>query len=137
MLSKFDLIQKILAIYKAKLPQPEAEWPNEVQRAVRYIHEHLFHPVLSIRRVKEQCRINGSHFSTIFSHYLGQTPKQYIQKHRLEAAKRLLDDQSLQKLSITQIALSLGYSGKGTFNHAFRKQEGITPGQWQKNKEIW
>jgi len=134
--SKCDLIQNILDIYRAQLLQPKEEWPQEVKRVVNYIHENLFHPKLSVRWLKEQCRINGSHFSTTFKHYIGKTPKQYIQEHRLEAAKRLLVDKKLPNLSITQIALTVGYSGKGTFNHAFKKLEGITPRQWQKYKRI-
>lgn len=123
----------ILQEYKEKLPEFEPAWPHEVRRAVKFIYEHLFDSRLSVTWLKEQCRINGEYFSIVFKRCTGKSIKQFIQHHRLKAAAHILTDESLQDLPILRLAIDLGYSGKGAFIHAFKKQEGISPGRWRRH----
>jgi len=62
---------------------------------------------------------------------MGRGVKEYIQHHRLNAAKEILSNQTLNEVTILELALALGYSGKGAFNHTFKKLTDKTPQQWR------
>lgn len=130
--SKYDEIQEILSNYKKQLPKPDPEWPHEVRRAVGFIHEHLFDQELTVRLLKEKCCCESEYFSTLFKVYTGYGIKKYIIKLRIDSAKKILPDKKLWDLSILEVAIYVGYSGKGAFIHAFKKNEGISPGRWRK-----
>jgi len=50
---------------------------------------------------------------------------------RIELAQAYLSD---PHLTLSEIALLLGYSEQAPFNRAFRKSMGLTPGQWKRNR---
>lgn len=70
---------------------------------------------------------------TRFVHYCkkitNQTPQQYLNQLRLEAATRMLVADAAK--SITDIAFDCGFSTSQYFATAFRKQHGVTPRQFR------
>lgn len=64
------------------------------------------------------------HFHRVFSKTIGERPKQYVLRLRLERAAYLLavtDDRVLA------IALSVGFSGPETFSRGFKRRFGLSP----------
>ncbi|CAG4989973.1 HTH-type transcriptional activator RhaR [Dyadobacter sp. CECT 9275] len=63
-----------------------------------------------------------------FKHATGVTPIEYLQKTRIEAAKKLLEhtDQS-----VMEIMLSTGYNDLKAFRQLFKKTAGITPKEYR------
>ncbi len=62
----------------------------------------------------------------------------YVNKFRVEEAKRLLSSKKMEELNILGIAFASGFNSKTTFNTTFKKYVGISPTQYskeQKNKE--
>ena len=87
-------------------------------------------------RVSELAALAGQDsrsFTRSFSAATGFTPFAYITQRRMRSAKESLRNQSL---SITDIALSVGYSNPSKFSEAFRRISGITPGQWRKVNDL-
>lgn len=64
------------------------------------------------------------HFCTAFRLATGHTPHEWLVKLRMERARQLLAD---PKLSITDIALAVGYETPSSFAASFRKAAGRTP----------
>lgn len=63
-----------------------------------------------------------------FTVSLGETPKQYVSRLRLErAAFRLL----VHDTTVMQIALDCGYRNHETFTRAFRRRFGCVPSAWR------
>lgn len=63
-----------------------------------------------------------------FQAALGESPKAYVERLRLErAAFRML----VQDASLTEIALDCGYQAPETFARAFRRRYGQSPQQWR------
>lgn len=68
------------------------------------------------------------HFHRGFTRFVGETPKTYAQRLRLERAAALLAS-SLDP--VLAIALAVGFSSHEVFNRAFRRQFACTPTQYR------
>lgn len=79
---------------------------------------------LSNHDYAEMCFLSESRFSHIFKEVTGTTPKRFIEQRRIEAAKELLTN---SELSISEIALSVGYPDPYYFSRVFKKNTGMPP----------
>ncbi len=73
----------------------------------------------------EECGLSRTRFSEHCQRLTNMTPKQYLQHLRLEEAARQLNGSGLR--SITDIALSCGFSSSQYFSNAYRKRYGCAP----------
>jgi AraC-like DNA-binding protein len=69
-----------------------------------------------------------SYLSNLFSEVEGITIEQYIINQRIEKVKELL---VYDELSLSQIALDLGYSSTAHLSNQFKKLTGLTPSQFK------
>ena len=69
------------------------------------------------------------YFLREFKKLVGITPYQYLMDKRLDQAKYLL---SSTKGAIASVGYELGFNDQAHFTRAFKKQFGLTPGQFQK-----
>jgi len=56
----------------------------------------------------------------------------FVNSHRIEAAKARLADPAHAAETVAQIAFDLGYGSLGPFNRAFRAATGATPTAWRR-----
>ncbi len=56
----------------------------------------------------------------------------FINKYRVEEAKRLLASDKMDELNIVGIAFASGFNSKTTFNTTFKKMVGVSPSQYSK-----
>ncbi|HNO12359.1 MAG TPA: helix-turn-helix domain-containing protein, partial [bacterium] len=56
----------------------------------------------------------------------------YINKKRIEEAKRILHNYEKKDLNVLEVAFMVGYNHKGTFNSVFKKMTGTTPTEYRK-----
>jgi AraC-like DNA-binding protein len=59
----------------------------------------------------------------------------FINKYRVEEAKRLLTSTKMEQLNILGIAFASGFNSKTTFNTTFKKIVGISPSQYSKEQK--
>jgi AraC family transcriptional regulator len=79
---------------------------------------------LSLAALARVARLSPHHFARAFQRAVGETPKQYTQRLRLErAAVRL----ALHGGRVVEVALDCGFGSHETFARAFRRRFGITP----------
>jgi len=103
--------------------------PRDVQRAVSFIHRHLFsEPKLTISWIKQHCHINSQSFSARFKRSTGYYPSEYIIHHRLEVAKKMLKE---TEISVTDIAIEAGFSSLASFANTFKNHEDVSPSEWR------
>lgn len=69
--------------------------------------------------------INQQKLKFGFRQVFGTTTFGYLQQHRLEQARQLLEEGSSP---VSEVALAVGYTHFGHFASIFRKQFGVTPG---------
>ena len=67
----------------------------------------------------------------IFKQKTGLTPNAYLNRLRIEKAKKLLSKTS-DKMSIKQIADSCGFNDQYYFSRTFKRAEGVSPAHWKK-----
>ncbi len=79
---------------------------------------------LSLDAVARKAGFSSFHFQRAFADTVGETPRAYVERLRLErAAFRLL----LYEAGILEIALDSGFHNHETFTRAFRRRFGTTP----------
>ncbi len=66
---------------------------------------------------------------TIFKKYLQDTPTNYLIGYRLKRAMEMLKDSDL---SITEVALEVGFGGVSYFAETFKKNYGCSPSEYRK-----
>ena len=96
--------------------------------SIQYIHEN-YQSKISIQTLAEIENFNVSYFIEWFTKKTGETPNVYIQKVRLEKAKKLLEDTELSLLMISQL---VGYEQQSSLTRLFKNYEKISPREYKK-----
>jgi AraC family transcriptional regulator len=98
-----------------------ANWQQRIVTA--HIEDHLAEQI-PLAKLAELVRLSPYHFCRAFKKSFGVPPHRYHANRRIERAKTLL---ATQRLSVTDIGLTVGFSETSSFSAAFRKTTGLTP----------
>jgi AraC family transcriptional regulator len=71
------------------------------------------------------------HFHRLFRSAVGVSPSSYHTNLRMDAARRLLRE---TKKNVTEIGLEVGYSNSSYFAQVFRKEAGLSPSDYRRQK---
>ncbi len=82
--------------------------------------------------VAELLNLSRNHTSQVINQYFNLSFFDFVNKYRVEEAKQLLVNNEEDSLNITQIAYDAGFNNRASFYKAFKKFEGMTPTQYQK-----
>jgi AraC-like DNA-binding protein len=93
------------------------------ERMTRFIHDHLDTPV-SVRDVVAASGLHATNAGAAFQKVLGMSIGEYIRRHRLQHAMRLLVDTDME---IAEVAFECGYTSLARLYDAFQKRLGKTP----------
>jgi len=130
-----EMRREILSILEQVCQSVQAERKQEIRplgELVRaYVKANYAEENLNISMIGEKFGITPSYLSKQFKVQTGDALLDYISRTRLEAAKKLLTEQTL---SIMEVARRVGYADINTFNRIFKKFEGITPGKYKELK---
>lgn len=95
--------------------------------------QELFkNPDLSRARVAEQLKLSNGYLSQLLSNELKTNFTDYINKHRVELAKKMLSNLVFDKYSIEAVGIEAGFKSKSAFYKAFQKFVGQSPGAFKK-----
>ncbi len=87
---------------------------------------------LTLSQVAKYIYLSDSYFAHSFKDQFGISPKSYILKTRIEAAKELLENTDFK---IADVALSVGFSSQQRFNDIFKKHTEMTPLKYRQEKK--
>jgi AraC-like DNA-binding protein len=96
-------------------------------RIDRWLRAHLDEP-LRIADLAAHCGLGARRFHALFNDAFGETPHQYLNKLRLDAAVQLLDGGGI---SLADVAARTGFADQSAFTRAFSRRFGQAPGQWR------
>jgi AraC-like DNA-binding protein/CheY-like chemotaxis protein len=102
-----------------------------VRRAVAYIHTHY---AASITRdqLAAQVGVSADHLTASFRQDMGITPIAYLNRYRISRARTLLEESSR---SVTDIALSSGFTDPAHFSRLFHREVGMSPNAYRRAKQ--
>ena len=99
-----------------------------MHRVLEHIDRHLDQP-LDLDRLAGVAHFSPFHFHRLFSAWMGETLGDYLRRRRLEiAAARLL---AQPRLTVLELALSVGFGSAEAFARAFRARFGCSPTAWR------
>ena len=107
----------------------EQEYHSRIRKVLAHIQENLMGE-LSLEKLAEIACFSPFHFQKLFSLYVGESPKQYIMRLRLERIAHYL--KIYPGLSIGDASFQCGFSSPSTFVRAFKKFYGHTPEAFRK-----
>ncbi len=99
-----------------------------VHQAIVWMSENL-HDEINIDRLASDLAVSPRTFIRRFNQATGKPPKQYLQKLRINEAKRLLESTNL---SIDQITSRVGYSDVSSFRRLFKREVDLSPTEYRK-----
>jgi AraC-like DNA-binding protein len=123
----FELFSLLAASNMPKMQKKKSPsvW---LQESMHFMNEH-FAEGITVQDVANQSGVNRSYFSVEFSKCFGISPMRYLQKLKLENGAKMLNETNL---SVTEIAMSLGYPELYAFTRAFREYYGMSPREYRK-----
>jgi AraC-like DNA-binding protein len=83
---------------------------------------------INVNQIAQDFGLNRSYVTTALTKRIGQSPGQYIQSLRLQKGARLLRETDL---SVTEIALTVGYPDLYSFSRAFANVHGLSPSKFR------
>jgi AraC family transcriptional regulator len=101
--------------------------PMQIRRVREYIRTNLASNI-GLAELADQVNLSPHYFSMLFKHAFGVSPHHYVLQERIHEAQRQL---GVGRMSISELALHLGFSDQSHFSRAFRKMTGTTPKRYQ------
>jgi AraC family transcriptional regulator len=125
------------SVLRSHMTPPIAEPPADgrgqllawqVQKLLKYIDSHITDRVL-VTDLSTLMRCSDAHFSRVFKRTFGESPYAFVVKRRVDlAARRMLDT----RISLSDIALSCGFTDQAHLTNCFRHVMQATPSAWRR-----
>ncbi len=109
------------------------EYITRINKVYDYIERHLGDE-MTLDVLADVAGFSRFHFHRIFAAMTGETLFSFITRLRLERAASLLCP-AQQGPSVTEIAVSLGFSSTAVFSRSFKKHFGIAPSVFRHGKQ--
>lgn len=100
------------------------EYIARICKVQDYIEKYYFQNI-SVEKLAEVAGFSKYHFNRIFKSILHESLSEYVNRIRIEHSLFLLAYRT--DMSITEIALNLGYTDSAIFSRAFKTNYGISP----------
>ncbi|KAB2642408.1 MAG: helix-turn-helix domain-containing protein [Verrucomicrobia bacterium] len=108
----------------------EGSEPAAVARARKFIHAHIDQP-LPLGQVARAAGLSESHFCRLFKDSTGLTLTDYVNRCRIDWAKREL---LRPEARISEIAFLVGYQSLSQFNRSFARIAAVSPTQYRRQR---
>jgi len=105
-----------------------------IKNAQLYI-ENNYQDKLNVEDIAQKVHLNARSFLRRFKKATSNTPLEYIQRVKIEAAKKKLESTSR---TILEVMYDIGYNDEKAFRSTFRKYSGLSPKEYQRkyNREM-
>ncbi|MBO4527534.1 MAG: helix-turn-helix domain-containing protein [Victivallales bacterium] len=116
-------------IYYTKPSVADApDWHGRMRSVTEWIAEHYAEHI-SLSQLAEMVGTSEPNFRRQFSHVFGISPGRYLTTIRLNAARKLLE--TTDKL-VSEIAVETGFWDQSHLTKLFKRERGITPGEYRR-----
>ena len=98
-----------------------------IRELQHYIAEHP-EADLSVRSMARSVAMSERNFARVFVHETSVAPGEYVERTRVEVARRLLEQTSLP---LDDVAESAGFGSAETLRRTFHRQLGVAPSAYR------
>ncbi|WP_281888500.1 AraC family transcriptional regulator [Paenibacillus sp. YYML68] len=105
----------------------EAQYHNISEKIIDLVHNY-FDTDLTLEECANRLHYNANYLSSIFRKETNHSFSEYLSMYRFNMAKKWLAETDM---AVKDIAEKLCYTNPQNFIRSFRKQEGMTPGQYR------
>ena len=100
-----------------------------LKRAVAIVEKNMDNSEYSVDELSDDMAMSRATLFRKMRSVIGMSPTDFIRNTRLKRAAQLITE---GRLSVTEIAYSVGYSSPGHFTKSFKKEFGVLPTQYHK-----
>jgi AraC-like DNA-binding protein len=127
------MVVETLRLHAAQLSSEHSGWlsglrDRAVGKCLALMHERPAHP-WTVDFLAREVGTSRSVLAERFTHFVGQSPMQYLGRWRMALATNHLRRSSL---SVARIAEEVGYETDAAFSRAFRREFGVPPATWRR-----
>jgi DNA-binding response OmpR family regulator/two-component sensor histidine kinase len=128
---KFSGVQQ----QKDKVEEKQVKGNDEalMERIMKVVNEHLDDSDFNVEMLTKEVGISRAQLHRKMKEMTGLPVSEFIRNIRLEQAVRLLEE---QKINVTQVAYTVGFSNLAHFSTVFRKQFGVSPTEYVEQKVL-
>ncbi len=128
--AKGEFIRFVHAALQERMELAHA--PTLAEQVVRYIARN-YRGMISMKQLAHQMNYTPQYVSRKFKEQMGCSPLDYTIRLRIDLARNLLCD---TEATLQEIAAYVGYPDTVYFNRMFKKQTGITPGEYRRQYQF-
>jgi len=132
LLEKESYLHNLISQWLMRHADGHWHWPNSkredkrISQAKAFIASE-FAADINLDQLATIANVSSFHFLRLFTHQVGIAPHAYLIQTRVEQAKRRLNSNE----RLADIAVACGFSDQAHLTRLYKKQTGITPGQYR------
>ncbi|CAN7226525.1 helix-turn-helix domain-containing protein [Paenibacillus sp. LjRoot56] len=119
-----EVIHPLIRIYRDR---QDAQYHNISEKIIDLV-QHYYDTDLTLEECASRLHYNANYLSSIFRKETNCSFSDYLSNYRFNMAKKWLSETDMP---IKDISSKLRYNNSQNFIRSFRKQEGLTPGQYR------
>ncbi|GKX32105.1 hypothetical protein SH1V18_45850 [Vallitalea longa] len=120
---------KDLSTFKSTTNNSDSYDNNIINNSIQFIEDNYYQDI-NVTDVANSVHVSYSHLSRLFKNNAGETINKYIKMVRLKKASYLL---KCTNKDMKTIAKEIGYNSEYYFCNDFKKNIGMSPGNYRKN----
>jgi len=101
--------------------------PAHLRRVTELVHSKM-EGNLTLREMAQSVELSTSHFSEMFRKSTGQSPHQFVLRHKMERAKEML---RAAEARVLDVAVACGFKTQQHFARVFRRLCGVSPTEYR------
>jgi YesN/AraC family two-component response regulator len=104
-----------------------------LEKIIKFVEENESYKdnSFNLTKLSNELNIPSAYISQALNIYKGETFYNFLNKYRIEIAKKMLIDPKYKNKTILAIAYESGFNSKATFNIFFKKIVGMTPSAYR------
>ena len=102
--------------------------PARLRRITELVHAEI-EDELSLDKMAETAGLSAAHFSQMFRKSTGESPHQFVLRHRVERAKEML---RASEARVLDVAIACGFKTQQHFARIFRQICGTSPTEYRR-----
>ncbi len=131
--SVWDLLKNAFCTFADRVKAQKTQQHSQtIAICKNYIFKNIYNPI-SVKQVAKFANVNSDYLSILFKKEVGISLIEYIQRERIEEAKKLL---TFTTYPLSDICASLNFSDQSYFTKIFKKFTNETPGKYRKSHVV-